>query len=442
MTPSPIFAAVRWSLWMDNPNKAAALVAILAVPVVAAACRAKSAWLACAAWCASAALGIVLVGTQSRGGLAALAVGAAIVLVAERRRLDSLARATPPVLVAAVLAFAAFCSGFAVRLAGSSPDSDMSVANRLLIWRAVPAMMADAPGGWGAGRSGEAFMSWYQPLDRGERYRTLVSSVFTWLVERGWPCRAAIAFACLFVLWVGALRLKERGDPVPLAACASFETAALFSSVAEEWTLWVVASAALVPAVPLAFRREVRVRALAAAAVALLCSSAALCAAAVLGRCARPPGAAEVRRSFDGSRVVLGEGEPRAWIVPDAKVVGIASGRALREFASSAGGSGLVFGLAESLDAVPDDAERIALCGRSAAVGPLGVSRFAALREVRVLSPADPSAWLAAKPDGVQVRVFCGDFSANCPEDDIPGLVVVPGAAEYMPAWPSLAFGR
>jgi len=133
---------------------------------------------------------------------------------------------------------------------------------------------------------------------------------------------------------------------------------------------------------------------------------------------------------------------PRSWAVLDTAVVGMAYGHALREFALSSNVVDRAWGVAESVDAVPDDAERLALCGRSAGCGPAALSRFAALKDVRVLSPPDPSVWIAAKPDAVQVKVFCGDLSARCPADSPPGLVVVPGAADFLPSWPSLAFGR
>ena len=38
--------------------------------------------------------------------------------------------------------------------------------------------------------------------------------------------------------------------------------------------------------------------------------------------------------------------------------------------------------------------------------------------------------------------VFCGAFAAACPPEDAEGLTVVPGAADYLPDWPRLAFGR
>ena len=68
--------------------------------------------------------------------------------------------------------------------------------------------------------------------------------------------------------------------------------------------------------------------------------------------------------------------------------------------------------------------------------------RFASLADVRVLSPNRPSDWLATRREGLRVRVFCGEFASACPTEDVEGLTVVPGAADYLPGWPQLAFGR
>ena len=87
-------------------------------------------------------------------------------------------------------------------------------------------------------------------------------------------------------------------------------------------------------------------------------------------------------------------------------------------------------------------ARRLALCGRSADAGPGALARFAALADVRVLSPNRPADWLAARGEKPFVRVFCGEFAPTCPAEDVDGLTVVPGAADYLPDWPQLAFGR
>ncbi len=439
---SLLFAAARLDLGFGNPNKTAALFAILAVWALSFACRAKRAWAAWCLWAASAALGVALVHTHSRGGLVALAAGAAVALAAKWRGLRGIAGILPPLAMAAAVAFASFHTGFTGRLAKSAPDDDASVGNRLILWRVAPAMMADAPGGWGKGRAGEAFMNWYQPLGREERYRTLVNSHLTELVEKGWLWRTGYVFMWMFMLGMGGVCLKVRGDPAPLAVWVAFGTAAFFSSVAEEWLIWGAAGLAMATALPPLCRtickemramdwRPVRIMAV----VAALFGAAVLGALVLLGLLARPDGVPPIRCSNGGACVVVGSGEPKTWIVRDSDVIGWAYGRSLREFMldSSAG----AVGVADNVEAVPPSAVRVALCGGSASGGPAILSRFASLREVRVLSPPNPEAWLSARMDGL--RVFCGDLSANCPAEDRPGLVVVPGAADYLPRWPDYA---
>ena len=174
------------------------------------------------------------------------------------------------------------------------------------------------------------------------------------------------------------------------------------------------------------------------APVALLCGAAILGALVILGLFARPDGAPPVRCSNGGARVVVGAGEPRTWVARDSDVVGWAYGRSLRAFMRDSGSAGAV-GVADDAEAVPPSAGRVALCGRSAAGGPATLLRFASLKEARILSPPNPEAWLSANRSGVQVKVYCGDLSANCPAEDRPGLVVVPGAADYLPRWPDYA---
>jgi hypothetical protein len=68
------------------------------------------------------------------------------------------------------------------------------------------------------------------------------------------------------------------------------------------------------------------------------------------------------------------------------------------------------------------------------------LSHFDALSDIRVIAPKKPQEWLAARAQMPCIRVFCGEFAANCPEEDVDGLTVVMGAADYLPDWPRLAF--
>ena len=128
-------------------------------------------------------------------------------------------------------------------------QEDRSIINRLDLWKYAPAMMLDAPGGWGAGNSGKAFMEWYQPLDRNEPYRTMVNSHLTWLVELGWPGRFLYLAEWLAIFVICLPNARSRWLAVPLGIWLAFFVGAIFSSVAEEPWVWVLPGLALLAAV-------------------------------------------------------------------------------------------------------------------------------------------------------------------------------------------------
>ena len=452
----------RWDFGLDNPNKAAAILAC-ALLILLAAClcapRGKAALLRdrigrvallrdrigrAALVAAAAGVGYCLVHTFSRGGLVAFLAGMLILLVGSWKGPHKFQRWLPILLVALLMAGTATWMGFAGRMARSTPSADASVGNRFVVWRNVPSMMVDAPGGWGLGASGDAFMGWYQPLERHERYRTLVNSHFTWLVEWGWTGRLFHVCGFAFLIALGIVRLRTRGDPLLLAVWTCFTTAAFFSSVAEEWIVWLIP---LVMTVPM-FKTFVceatpRMRCVSGAA-ALLAGCLLLGAGAVVGTMCRDKDALPIHKSYDGTRLVVGEDTPSAWAVCDPAVLGgPAFGRLLRGFAQTPEGRGRTYGLVDGLAAVPDDARHLVLCGQAANLGADALARFTSLADVRVLAPATRAAtdkWLAARAKMPCIRVFCGEFAPSCPEDDADGLTVVPGAADYLPDWPRLAF--
>ena len=189
-----------------------------------------------------------------------------------------------------------------------------------------------------------------------------------------------------------------------------------------------------------AFDATMRMRWISVAA-ALLAGCSLLGAAAVIGTTFRPADAIPLRKSPDGTRIVVGDGTPSAWVVCDpAAMGGPAFGRLLRGFAQTPEGRERAYGLASDLSAVPDDVRHLALCGKTANVKPDALSRFGALSDVRVIAPSKPKEWLAARAQIAGIRVFCGEFSESCPEDDVEGLTVVLGAQDYLPDWPRLAF--
>lgn len=166
-----------------NPNITAGLIATLLMAVWGLAFIHR--WGFWPALVAFTTLGVCLVQTASRGGLVAAILGG-VVLVASLRRPWPRGRWIPIVAALVLLGSYAVWHGVATRYGKGIVEEDASVSNRWLIYRMAPAMMVDAPGGWGHKRAAEAFHHFYQPVGRHERYGSLVSSHLTWMVEWGW----------------------------------------------------------------------------------------------------------------------------------------------------------------------------------------------------------------------------------------------------------------
>ena len=407
----------RWTLFFENPNMTAAVVAELAVLLLCLAgrVRAKFRWLPVAACCLSL---IALAATGSRGGLVAFLSGVVAWTVAKGRecrwRLKEFVIPLAAVLSVSLVATA--CFGLFHRF-GALAAGDASVNNRLLIWRQVPRMMADAPSGWGVGNAGKAFVNWYQPLDRTERYRTLVGSHATWMVEFGGWGRTLYAFGWLLVLTLAYRRLHGRNDPLPAAQWTALAVAAVPTSVLEQPVIWLLPVASSLPLVGEVMGKRALGRAcwIGLAVLALVPQFLVWTAGAGSVRCRDGGGLVEYRPR--------GEGDVADWIVPSAEVVGEDFPRLLRK-------RGRSMGLAEALADVPANAERLVLCGvreRS------DLSRFAQLREVVYLAPKFrlPK---ARQESGRQLRerFVVGEFSSGGGFPP-PGVEVLPGTCDFMP---------
>lgn len=119
-------------------------------------------------------------------------------------------------------------------------QEDKSVTNRIEIWRNVPQMIYDAPYGWGIGNSGNAYMQWYQSLEKDEKYRTLVNSHFTYLVEFNAIGRLIYILIWILIFSITFPRKNQLTEILPFSAIFSFFICSSFSSVAEEWKLWII----------------------------------------------------------------------------------------------------------------------------------------------------------------------------------------------------------
>jgi hypothetical protein len=117
---------------------------------------------------------------------------------------------------------------------------DQSIDSRLIIWRRVPEMLADAPWGWGWGKAGDAYTQWFQPAGQSVNYLNLVSSHFTWMVEGGWAVSVlylSIWMAVLLLCWPDP---QFTAKAIPFAVWVAFGVSGAFSHVEESVGLWIL----------------------------------------------------------------------------------------------------------------------------------------------------------------------------------------------------------
>ena len=193
----------RLTLGIGNPNTTGAAIA-LAMMLLPVLITAKSRWryLGGVLWLVGSA---ALAMTASRGGLVALALG----LVAWQFSSLS-ARQRVALGVAGALAVAIFLlspAGQRVVRAGE----DRSIAGRRSVLSTVPAMIAAAPGGWGEGRSAEAYHNWFQRV--GDRRIFATSSART---PCGWRRGAGSSALPILGSGLGFSRscFRDRGKPL------------------------------------------------------------------------------------------------------------------------------------------------------------------------------------------------------------------------------------
>ena len=125
----------------------------------------------------------------------------------------------------------------------------------------------------------------------------------------------------------------------------------------------------------------------------------------------------------------------------DKKTIGTAEsgyGRTIRAWLKENDGQTDSIGIAFNIAALPQSAERIILCG-DVATNVLS-SITPQVKEIRLLSPCDPDAWLRHR--NPKVRIYCGELSDNQPEEEDPAVTFISGSGDYLREWPSLAFGN
>jgi len=421
------FWRMDWGL--GNPNKTASLIAILMVAVWSFAyLRSRLFWLSLALF---SALGICLVHTFSRGGVVAAFCGLLPMIVCLRRPWP-IKRIVGVILAFSLILSASMYLQAHERYAQGIGAEDRSISNRFVLWKAAPTMMVNAPGGWGIGQSGKAYMDWYQPLDRNESYRTLVNSHLTWLVEFGWPARFLYIFGWLAVFLLCWPTQQNRWLSIPLGIWITLFTGASFSSVAESIWLWIV------PAIALVWVIVWRTRTPAWPDKRTWLIPPALAAATLISIILVAPPSA-VRKV--GNALLAGEGVPATWVVVDPKVLGKSYPRPLREYLSR--NPRLACGLVEEFDDLPHGAltDVIVLTGQPERSRQID-EKLQSVKSLTLLNPAfSPSG--RALPKGANIRVVVGEFAQTSSSSDwrsITNVDILVGVGDFISDWPRIVF--
>ncbi len=427
---SDIFFQGFWRMdWgLGNPNKTAALIAILMIAVWSLAYLRN--WLFWVSLVLFSALGICLVHTFSRGGMVAAFCGVIPLLVCLRRPLP-VKRIVGVVAAVWVIIGASIYLQAHERFGQGMVQEDRSISSRFVLWKAAPTMMVDAPGGWGLGESGKAYMDWYQPLDRNESYRTLVNSHLTWLVEFGWLGRYLYIFGWLAVFLLCLPTQGDRWLSVPLGIWISLFTGAWFSSVGESIWLWIV------PAIALIWVIGWRIGNRAWPETKWLLLPPSLAAAILFGIALLVPNSPVTKR---GKALAIGKGVPSTWVVADRVVLGKSFPRPLRD--ALAKNPQLSCGIVESMEGLPDNvASTLILSGKLESTNAEEIERK--LKSVKSLTLVNPAFFPAefSTPKGADVRIAIGECSQLASTSDWSPIAKVEplvGVGDFVPNWPSV----
>lgn len=393
-------------------------------------------------------LGACLIQTVSRGGLvAAITSGLLLVLLAKR---PWPRRRWVPILVSVVLLIGyAFWHGVASRYAQGIVEEDGSVSNRWIIYRMTPAMMVDAPSGWGMKQGSEAFHNFYQPEGRFERYGSLVSSHLTWMTEFSWWGRFGYVLGWVTILFFCLPSRHRWWYAVVMATWVAFGTAAMFTTMANRWVLWVIPVALFFGVVIERIRLKdwpARRYLLFPVGLTVTC----LLLFYLVGAFVLP---SDPQVSKRGGWIELGESElaqGRSWIVePDAAVVGKAYGQKVRSLVRDSASSGRnVLIEWDSGELSPDEKDHLIFSGEG--LNELQGTMLAKARQAGkwvLLNPELPTGEFLAsieEGDSPPIHVVWGEFNpgrarmiweAMAQKHDTVSLEKVTAAGKFLPNW-------
>lgn len=238
---------LRLDWGIGNPNKTAILIAqLFIVSLIFFFCKKRDSFIIKSfAIGVSATLLVFLMHTFSRGGMIALCLSLLPFFIVYRKKIRKQLFLTAIGII--IFSFYAKYLTFDQRALQGLFTSDKSIENRLTIWKSVPAMMHSAPYGWGFGNAGISYMKWFQDFDTAEKYRTLVNSHFTWLIEGGWIFRIFYISGWLIILFLSFPTEKYKWKVFSFSLWLILGIGMLFSSVGELIYLWILPVLSLFP---------------------------------------------------------------------------------------------------------------------------------------------------------------------------------------------------
>ncbi len=190
----------------------------------------------------------VIAKTYSRGGmLAALCALLCFFAVARQDGWHPFWRRGLNVLVRAGLVFLiCVITGFAGRVSPGHLAQDMSVSNRLELWRGGLAMIWDSPfAGWGFKQGGMAYVNWYQAIERTVKPTGFVNSYLELAVNHG-IFALFLSLSVLMAAVLIAFRMRKRSWCVAAGSCVvAWMVGNVWTCCWYEWSLWVLPCASM-----------------------------------------------------------------------------------------------------------------------------------------------------------------------------------------------------
>lgn len=433
----------RLRLWFDNPNKAGLLFAEVTLAALALFFLSRWWWWVLGGLLSIASFGC-LVATSSRGGFLAFLAGLSIFFLSRVRAFFNWKRLVPIVAALALAAGWIVWSGQSERLAKNLFREGQTETSRLLVWREVPRMMVDAPGGWGFGNSARAYIDWYQKKNNC-LLQNMISGHLTFLVEAGWPLRTGYVMFWILALILSFRQALAGKSPAPCAVLTAFAVAACFNPVVAIAELWVLPAACVAVVLRRAFQACRNWRAYLVPALLAGAGMVAFVAAVFVLKARFEDGSRPVIGK-SGDAVVLNGKDPKIWIVDDDYVLHGGywwmEGQEIRKY-YQAHPDAPALAWVRSVSSLPAHVEKVVLVG-TAAGDYLALPSRPRAEEIVFLSP--DCTWRAVPEEilsKTKVKLVVGNLAARLSSDyiDPPKWVeTVRGAELYVPEWYKLVF--